>query len=534
MFTGNVKIKRALLSVSDKTDLLKVATILQKFNVEMISTGGTYKTLTDNKFKVTPITEVTNNPESFGGRMKTISFQIGSSLLFRRDNAEDQADAKKLNISAIDLVVCNLYPFSEAVSKNAELDELIENVDVGGPTMIRASAKNFNHVTVLTNPNQYEEFIHELEKSKGETSFEFRKKVAVNAFELTAQYDVMISLELGKKLSPNKEKLDLKFINLSSERKELRYGENPHQKCYFYPFNNKEGSSLGSAKFLQGKELSYNNLLDGDAAWKVMSDVYNINKNKKFVVSLVKHLNPCGIAVADSLIDALLHAWEGDPVSAFGGILSFSHELNKECAEFLSDKFVEVVLAPNFSDEALKILSTKKNLRLLTLENNLELSNEVVVRSISGGILIQDEDEGMDSEFQSATTKEFPKDRMDLVKFGLMVNKHLKSNSISLVGETKKGVYSLVGAGMGQPNRLDSLKLLAEPRATNKKSVPTDELVLISDAFFPFKDSIEVANSCGIKYIVQPGGSIRDNEVIAACNDFNISMIFTKRRHFRH
>ncbi len=406
---------------------------------------------------------------------------------------------------------------------------------MGGPTMIRASAKNFNHVTVLTNPNQYEEFIREMENGKGDTTFNFRKKVAVNAFELTAQYDVMISLELGKALMKEEvNPLDLKFINLTSDRKELRYGENPHQKCYFFPFKNKAGSSIGSAKFLQGKELSYNNLLDGDAAWKVMSDVYNIEKNKKFVVSLVKHLNPCGIAVADSLIDALENAWAGDPVSAFGGILSFSHELNKACAEFLSDKFVEVILAPKFSDEALEILSSKKNLRLLTLENNLEQASEIVIRSISGGILVQNEDEGMDNEFQCATKNEFPSSKNGLVKFGLMVNKHLKSNSISLVAETKKGVFALVGAGMGQPNRLDSLKLLAEPRAASKKDVKTSELVLISDAFFPFKDSIEVANSCGIKYIVQPGGSIRDNEVIAACNEFNISMIFTKRRHFRH
>lgn len=530
MLTNSKQIKRALLSVSDKSGIVEVAKRLQSLGVEIVSTGGTAKLLTSNDIKITPISDVTGNPEAFGGRMKSISFQVGSALLYRRGHDQDEADAKKLNINSIDLVICNLYPFDKVVEKNGDEDELIENIDIGGPTMIRAAAKNYESVTVLTDPSQYHYFFNEYDNTKA-LSFEFRRKMAIEAFKKTAQYDLMIS---------NKLTLDFGDKTLSgvtlSEPQILRYGENPHQTAMFYKTNNTVGNSLADANVLQGKALSYNNLLDADAAWKACSDAFNSvdHMDKKFAVSVVKHLNPCGLAVAHNINEALELAWKGDPVSAFGGIICFSHEVDEDIASWFDNKFVEIIIAPSFTQDALNVFGQKKNLRLLQTALNEADSKETVIRSISGGILVQDEDTFIDREFQNVTDKSFNIAQQTLSRFGTQACKHLKSNAICLISETPSGAIWLSGAGMGQPNRLDALRYLTIPRFELKEGVRITESILISDAFFPFRDSIDEANEFNIKYIVQPGGSIRDEEVISACNEFGIAMAFTGKRHFRH
>jgi phosphoribosylaminoimidazolecarboxamide formyltransferase/IMP cyclohydrolase len=530
MMTNSLPIKRALISVSDKTGIVEVAKKLKSFGVEIVSTGGTAKLLTDNGINIIPIQEVTGNPEAFGGRMKSISFQVGSALLFRRNNEQDLEDIKKLNIRPIDLVICNLYPFDKVVAKNGKEDELIENIDIGGPTMIRAAAKNYESVTVLTDPSQYHNFLNEYQSSQTLT-FEKRREFALEAFKKTAQYDLMISNKLAADFGDK----TISGVELSDPIL-LRYGENPHQSATFYKTSNKEGHSLAEANVLQGKALSYNNLLDADAAWKACSDAFNSvdHLNNKYAVSVVKHLNPCGLAVATDLNEALELAWKGDPVSAFGGIICFSHEVTGEIAHWFDKKFVEIIIAPSFTQEALNVFGQKKNLRLLQTPLNDSHTQETVIRSISGGILVQDEDTFIDREFQSVTNISFDTQKQTMARFGVQACKHLKSNAICLISETNTGAFWLSGAGMGQPNRLDALRYLTIPRFELKEGVEITEAVMISDAFFPFRDSIDIANEFNIKYIIQPGGSIRDEEVIAACNEFDIAMAFTGKRHFRH
>jgi len=317
----------------------------------------------------------------------------------------------------------------------------------------------------------------------------------------------------------------------------LRYGENPHQKATFFKFKNSpQNVSLADARVIQGKALSYNNMLDADAAWKSASDAYHsVNHiQDKVAVSVIKHLNPCGLAVTGNILESLELAWEGDPISAFGGIICFTDTVTKEVAEWFGNKFVEIVIAPEFTEEALLVFSSKKNLRLLETPVKSEITGEKLYRSISGGMLVQDEDEGLDQQFETVTKKDFDASKINLAKFGITACKHLKSNSIAVVTENANGSFWLTGAGMGQPNRLDSLRHLTMPRFNMKKGLEIENSVLISDAFFPFRDSIEAANEYGVKYIVEPGGSIRDNEVIDACNEFGIAMAFTGRRHFKH
>lgn len=530
MLTNPLTIKRALISVSDKTGILEVAQQLQAWGIEIISTGGTAKLLQENGIRITKIQDVTGNPEAFGGRMKSISFQVGSALLFRRGHTQDEEDAKKLNINPIDLVICNLYPFHKVAENNADEDELIENIDIGGPTMIRAAAKNYESVAVLTDPSQYSLFLTQYAKTKA-LSFNERRNFALEAFKKTAHYDLMISNKLAMDFGEK----DLTGFTLENP-KLLRYGENPHQSATFYQTHNKKGASIASAHVLQGKALSYNNLLDADAAWKVCSDAYHSvdHLNKKYAVSIIKHLNPCGLAVAGELSEALELAWKGDPVSAFGGIVCFSNTVTEDIAKWFDKKFVEIIIAPSFSQEALNLFAQKKNLRLLQTGLNEAQAQETVIRSISGGILVQDEDTYIDREFQSVTQKTFDTQKQLLSRFGVQACKHLKSNAICLVSETDSKALWLSGAGMGQPNRLDALRYLTIPRFELKEGVEITQSVLISDAFFPFRDSIDAANEFNIKYIIQPGGSIRDEEVIAACDEFDIAMAFTGKRHFRH
>jgi phosphoribosylaminoimidazolecarboxamide formyltransferase/IMP cyclohydrolase len=520
-----VKIKRALFSVSDKEGAVGFARFLSERGVEILSTGGTGKVLQAAGIAYTPMEKITGNPEAFGGRMKTISFPFASALLYRRDNAEDVATAKKMGLDPVDLVVCNLYPFQEARKRGASDAELVEEIDVGGPTMVRAAAKNHNHVAVATSPSQYADLMKELSDNEGALSVKTRKFLAVDAFRLLAAYDSAVAAELSARFLGE----ETQYICLDHGKK-LRYGENPHQEATFYrdPFVRER--SIASAEILQGKALSYNNILDADAALRSMSDAFLAADRP--TVSIIKHLNPCGLATGKNSLEALELAWEGDPVSAFGGILAFSHPLSADCAEWLGDKFVELVVAPSVESDALVLLAKKKNLRVLLCPSRKPVQAERMIRSVFGGVLIQQEDEGLDPDFESKTKRVFPEELLPLARFGVMAGKHLRSNAIALVRQHKGGNFQLVGAGMGQPNRIDSLKSLAGPRAKLKGKL--EDLILISDAFFPFPDAVEAAAELGIKFIVQPGGSIKDADVIATADRLGIAMAFTGRRHFRH
>ncbi len=518
---AQVEIKRALISVSDKTGLADLGKVLAAKGVEIISSGGTGKFLQENGIAFTPIEKVTGNPEAFGGRMKTLSFQVGSALLFRRDDKGDVAQAQTLGIRPIDLVVCNLYPFEETAKKGAGWDELIENIDIGGPTLIRAAAKNYRHVAVATDPSHYALV------SAGQTDLSVREELAMEAFRHTARYDGMVAAKMEEKRGAEPRTAVLS----PAGAKMLRYGENPHQKSWVYadPFN----PGLAGAEPLQGKELSYNNLLDADAAWRCCGDLAALRiEGAECAVAIIKHLSPCGVAAAKTPLEALEMAWAGDPVSSFGGILAFNREVGEDIALWLKDKFVEVIIAPSFSEDAKKQFAAKKNLRLLTVPPYDGSYKPPVVRSISGGWLVQQEDTGADHDLKPATSAGFPAAKSDLARFGIMACKHLKSNAIGLFRQDAKGL-SMVGAGMGNPNRLVSMKQAVEKAHENGHKDLSD-VVLVSDAFFPFSDNIDIARAAGIRFIVQPGGSVNDNQVIGACEDGRIAMVFTGRRHFRH
>jgi phosphoribosylaminoimidazolecarboxamide formyltransferase/IMP cyclohydrolase len=514
----NVDIKRALISVSDKTGLEALAKALAAKGVEIISSGGTGKFLKDHGLDYTPIEKVTGNPECFGGRMKTLSFQVSSAILFRRDNADDVKQAAELKIAPIDLVVCNLYPFEETAKKSDDWAEIVENIDIGGPTLIRAAAKNHKHVAVVTDPAQYDLIL------SGKTDTATCERLALAAFQHTARYDGMIAAKFEEKFAVEPRTL----VVAPAGAVTLRYGENPHQKAWVYkdPFN----PGIASAEPLQGKELSYNNLLDADAAWRSCGDI--VSPSFPFAVSIIKHLSPCGLALAKTQVEALEQAWAGDPVSSFGGIVAFNTEVEEATAKWLSDKFVEVIVAPAYAKPALAVFAAKKNLRLLAVPNYTGTYKPPMLRSISGGWVVQQEDTGADTEFKTATKAPFPADKMPLAQFGIMAGKHLKSNAISIVAETPKG-FCMIGAGMGNPNRVVSMHQAVE-KARENGHTDLSSAVLVSDAFFPFPDNIDIAQAAGIRNIVQPGGSIKDKDVIAACDAAGIAMVMTGRRHFRH
>ncbi len=521
------KIKRALISVSDKKGLERLGLGLKKLGVEIISSGGTGAFLKDKGIDFTPVEKITGNPEAFSGRMKTISFQIGSSLLFRRTHSKDIMEAAELGIEPIDLVVCNLYPFDEVVKRGGKFEELIENIDIGGPTMIRAAAKNHEAVCTCTNVAQYDLLLEAIEDSNGNTDLSLRKNFAMDAFRHTAAYDGMIANVLEKEFGAENRTLTLAARNSSP----LRYGENPHQRGWVYQDFTKEG--LAHANPVQGKAMSYNNLLDADAALRCTSDLHSLCTDEyKYAVSVVKHLNPCGASMGRDPLEALQMAWDGDPISAFGSIICFNRPVNLEVANWLSSKFVEVIIAPEFSSDALDVFSKKKNLRLLKSHMLSPDRSEMMVRSISGGWVVQNEDLGVDLEFQSMTEKKFSQNNIPLAQFGIYVGKHLRSNAIALVKEMDNGL-ALIGAGMGNPNRLISLTQATDKANDNGHSV-LEEAILISDAFFPFQDTVEAAHEKGILNIVQPGGSIRDEEVVSRANELGVTMAFTGRRHFRH
>ncbi|MFW5851162.1 MAG: bifunctional phosphoribosylaminoimidazolecarboxamide formyltransferase/IMP cyclohydrolase [Bacteroidota bacterium] len=528
--SGNKQIKSALISVFHKEHLDEIVSLLNKQGVDLYSTGGTQTFLESQGCKVTAVEDITSYPSILGGRVKTLHPKVFGGILSRRDNESDKNQMNEYEIPEIDLVIVDLYPFEETVVSGASEQDIIEKIDIGGISLIRAAAKNFKDVVIVSSQKQYKKLLSLLQEKNGETSIEDRKEFAREAFNVSSHYDSAIfNYFAGDDVASEK-------ISLT-DGTVLRYGENPHQKATNYVYNNtKQAVTLAQSRVLQGKQLSYNNMLDADAAWKAASDAFHSVSGiqNKTAVAVVKHLNPCGLAVSDSPMKSLELAWAGDPVSAFGGILCFTAEVDGAIAEWLSKKFIEIIIAPSYSQEAQEIFAKKKNLRVLETPIKPEFTGEKMYRSINGAILVQDEDEGLDTEYKAVTKKQFTETQLDLAKFGTQACKYLKSNSIALVSENADGSYWLTGAGMGQPNRLDSLRWLTIPRFNQKEGVNLQNAVLISDAFFPFRDSVEVAHEYGISYIVQPGGSIRDEEVIEACDEFDIAMVFTGRRHFKH
>lgn len=515
-------IKRALISVSDKSGVVELARRLTEFGVEIISSGGTRKVLENEGVKVTPIEQVTGNPEAFDGRMKTLSFQVSSALLYRRGNPEDENKARELGIEAIDLVVCHLYPFQEVLKKKAPLEELIENIDIGGPTMLRAAAKNYQSVTVCPAPSFYEELLQVLNENKGATTHDFRAQMALRTFRHCARYDAMITGELEKRF----EDAECSYFVSTEKAQELRYGENPQQKAWFQVSPERE--EFG--RVLQGKALSYNNLWDADQAWRCARDLDKLSNTFVGCV-VVKHANPCGLSLGATPQEALENAWSCDPVSSFGSIICLTYELDQEAALFFKDKFVEVIMAPSFSDEALQTLSKKKNLRLIEKPFSSE-QQEFMMRSIEGGVLIQNEDpaplEGLDWVSEKTPESEDP----ELWRFGLVAVKHLRSNAIALVKRIE-GQPRLIGGGMGNPNRVVSVRQAFE-KAQEQGHTDFKKAVLVSDAFFPFDDNVRLAHSYGVETFIQPGGSLRDEEVLNTVAELKLKMAMTKTRHFRH
>jgi phosphoribosylaminoimidazolecarboxamide formyltransferase/IMP cyclohydrolase len=534
--------KRALISVSDKTHIVDMAKLLVKLQYEIISTGGTAKTLQEAGVPVTPVQDITGFPEMMDGRVKTLHPKIHGGLLGVRDNPSHASNARENNIQWIDVVIVNLYPFEKTVANpDVTIEDAVENIDIGGPSMIRSAAKNHRFVTVIVDPADYKRTLEEF-NIKGETSLQTRQSLAVKAFATTARYDAAIDTFFSQKYL-KESKLHLAFDSGET----LRYGENGHQTAIFYRQKTVE-PTLGFAKKLHGKELSFNNYVDGDAALEAVREL----AGKKGAV-VIKHTNPCGYATGATLDQALEMAWSGDVVSAFGSVIAVTDTVDIKTARRLAGRFVEILIAPDFDSEALEFLKSKsKDIRLLKL-NGVVASpkHSKVYRHIIGGMLEQDRDTLLFEKFETVTTTPFDNSKKDLAEFAYKACKYTKSNAIVLAHEYAPGYFRVVGMGAGQPNRIDSLRKLAAVKAEEnfrrfheeeKSSIPFDdylktmmgECVMASDAFFPFADTIDQAAEVGIKYIVQPSGSKRDDEVIAACNSKGIAMIFTGTRHFRH
>ena len=504
--------KRALISVSDKTNIVEFAKGLEKHGFEVISTGGTYTHLKNNGVSCISIEDVTHFPEILEGRVKTLHPKIHGGLLSKRGNELHNKHVAENNIEYIDLVCVNLYPFEATVKKEGvSEEEIIENIDIGGPSMLRSAAKNFNDVTVVTDINDYEKVLEELEQ--GGITYETRRALAIKVFNTTASYDAAIANYFNKKDNLIPEKLTLSYKLQDS----LRYGENPHQKAYHYVQDNNESYALQNAVQLHGKEMSYNNIQDASAALDILSEFEEIT------CVAVKHMNPCGVATGNSVFEAYSRAYEADPVSIFGGIVAVNGKVDKETAEKMHSIFLEIILATDYDEEALEILTKKKNLRIYKLseKNN---NHEQQIKSVRGGILVQDFNNKLADEYESVTEKKVDESQQRDVEFGLKVVKHVKSNAIVVV---KNG--QTLGIGAGQMNRVGSCKIALEQAGEKAKGA-----VLASDAFFPMRDSADIAADYGIAAIVQPGGSIRDQESIDACNEKGVAMVFSKIRHFKH
>ena len=506
-----IQVKRALISVFDKTNVVELAQALNSLGIEILSTGGTAKALRSANVPVSDVSDYTQFPEIMDGRVKTINPLIEGGILGLRDQHSKDAEANK--IQWIDLVVCNLYPFSETISReNCDLAMALENVDIGGPTMIRSAAKNVGWVCALVDPADYSTISDELQS--GEILFETRKKLSAKAFGHTAQYDTIIHNYLKD------QKLSNSFSLTFEKHSEMRYGENPHQLASSYKIPGNTDPNILNATIHQGKQLSYNNIMDADGALACVREF------DEPACVVVKHANPCGVAVGDNLLDVYTRAFNADSLSAFGGIIAFNRTCTRDVAEAISKVFVEIVLAPSFEPEALDIFKKKKNLRVLGIGDFGKRSPKLEVRNVDGGLLIQDSDlKTLTLEHLNTVTKIKPSDwDIKTALFTWKVLRHAKSNGILIA----KG-NTTIGLGAGQVSRVDAVHMALQKGGKNVKGG-----VLASDAFFPFRDSIDAIKDSGVKVVVQPGGSIRDQEVIDACDEYGIAMIFTGTRCFKH
>lgn len=525
--SDNFPILRALISVSDKSGVVDFARALHECGVALLSTGGTAKQLTEAGLPVTQVAEFTGAPEIMDGRVKTLHPKIHGGILARRDQDAEVMQAH--DIEPIDLVVVNLYPFRQTVAQpDCSLEDAIENIDIGGPTMLRAAAKNHRYVTVVVNSDDYGVVLDEMRQNNGAVSSKTRARLAADTFAHTAAYDDAVANYLGG-LDDNSHPLPFAatFNRQWHKVQDLRYGENPHQQAAFYTDADASGISLANAKQIQGKALSYNNIADADAA---LACVRSFTEAPTCVI--VKHANPCGVAMAQSLESAYQRAFAADPVSAFGGIIAVNESLDATCAQAIVDnQFAEVIIAPGVTEEARAILARKKNLRVLTLDNwvSQPQSSSLVVKQITGGLLVQSADDQLldNDKLKTAGTQQPTATQMQDLLFAWQVAKFVKSNAIVYARDG-----ATVGIGAGQMSRVDSARIAGLKAVDAELEVAG--AVMASDAFFPFRDSIDAAAAAGISAVIQPGGSIRDKEVIAAADEAGIAMLFTGMRHFRH
>ena len=535
-------IKRALISVTNKTGIVEFAQALEaEFGVEIISTGGTARVLKEAGVKVIPIETYTGFPEMMDGRVKTLHPRVHGGLLCRRDNCDHLADAQAHDIGMIDLVCVNLYEFEKTVEDPyVTFADAIEHIDIGGPSMLRSAAKNNDFVTVVSDPADYSAVLTEMRKNDGATTRETRRRLALKVFQTTAAYDGAIAAYLSGVITAGKEegsevaaesteKFPRVFTIEATKEQDLRYGENPQQSAAFYRLPNASEHSLARAQQIQGKPLSYNNLLDTDAAWTAVREF------SEPAVIILKHQNPCGSAVAENIVEAYDRAFSCDPTSAFGGIIAANREISLEFVEHFADiqkQFVEVLIAPGYTAEARERLSKRKNLRVLAT-GGITHGGGLEVRTVDGGLLVQDLDLACeDAKMFSVPTKRQPtSDELDDLLFAWKVCKTVKSNAI-LVAKDRMGL----GMGPGQPNRVDAALLACEraEQACERRGIAPVGLVAASDAFFPFRDNVDTLAAHGVTAIIQPGGSVRDEESIEACNEHGIAMVFTGVRHFRH
>jgi len=509
-----IKIERAIISVSDKKNIVELAKFLKKYNVEIISTGGTAKLLKENGIDVIEVSKFTGFPEILDGRVKTLHPKIYGGILSIKDKEEHLREMSENKILPIQLIVCNLYPFEETLKSGKGDEEIIENIDIGGPTMIRAGAKNYKYVCVLINPSFYSEFMGQMERNNGCVSIEFSLKCAKEVFRLTSRYDFLIYSYFSKKTEKEilPDEIDLRLIKVSN----LRYGENPHQIAKWYRFIDREYKR----EVFQGKELSFNNLIDMESAYNL---VWQFDQP---ACVIIKHTNPCGVGIGKNLIEAYEKALQTDPLSAFGGIVGFNGKVDEELAKIFIKKFYEIIVAPDYDEKALEVFKSKPDLRVIKCPEKIKY--EYDFRTLVDGFLIQTPDEIDYEKFEVVTEKKPAEDEIEALKFAWKVCKFIKSNGIVIATKNQT-----LGIGTGQMSRYDSTRIAIMKMRDNFKEIPKP-VVLASDAFFPFPDSIVEASKAGVTSIIQPGGSKQDEEVIKKCNQLGISMIFTGTRHFKH
>ena len=513
------KIKNALISVSDKSEILSILQVLKDYNVKIISSGGTHKIIKNLGYKCTEISSYTGFKEMLDGRVKTLHPKIHAGILHDRTNKKHSFEMSKNKFPSLDLIIVNFYPFQKIVTESKNSSKIIENIDVGGPTMVRAAAKNFKNVSIITSTNDYKDLINEIKKNKGKTSLKFREKMSGKAFGLTAYYDAMIANWFNRKLNVS---FPERKIIFGKKYSQLRYGENPHQKGSVY-VNDYNDKTLGIQQ-ISGKELSYNNYNDLFASLEILASF-----KKTLATVIIKHANPCGVSSNKSALISFKNAFACDPVSAFGGVIACNFKINRDIANEINKNFLEVILAKGFDKDALRILQRKKNLRIIDI-SKYNLKNKTNTKVFDKAFLIQDKDQSVFNKknLKFVTKRKPSKKEMKEVEFAFKICKYVKSNAIILSKN-----FSTIGIGAGQPSRLDSCKIAVE-KAKKFQSRKVKGSIAASDAFFPFADGIKKLIKAGVKIVVQPGGSIRDQEIIEAANKAKIKMIFTGIRHFNH